>query len=104
MRNEDYSSTIRRAKSYREVLGLLDEYIYNLSCFNSGETISEDYIFGTHFEILYQDGSQEYIDDSYDGHKIKRQHIIGIVCDGLDVTIVKGKYMSDNYATHVGEY
>lgn len=44
------------------------------------------------FRILYKDGTFDYIDEEYDGHKIKRQNIAAIVYDNPEDSIVFGNF------------
>lgn len=95
---------IRKARSRREVLSYLDEYLENLEMSNEGISIDEDFIQGVHVEILYEDGKSLYIDCNYsreDG-RIPRQHIKAIMYDGLEETMVYGDYtISETGAVHI---
>lgn len=64
----------------KEILSWLDSYIDGI------KTAKEDSEYARYFcaddesfDILYKDGSEDYIDSSYDGHHIKRQNIESIV-------------------------
>lgn len=51
----------------KDILERLDEFIENLSY---GYYVSD-----FSFEILYDDGTRDYIDKNYDGHEIKQTHM-----------------------------
>ncbi len=58
----------------RELLDLLDDTI---NSWNLGANCDDV------FEILYKDGTTEYINQEYDGHKIRRTGIASIVYDNM---------------------
>lgn len=74
----------------KNLLDYLDVYVENLSY---------DWFDGSYdsFLILYKDGSSDYIDEEYDGHKIKRQHIASIVYSNPEDYQVFGNF-------EIGEY
>ena len=52
---------------------------------------------GENYEILYDDGTVDYIDQEYDGHKIRKQHIISIVNSNPCTYIVFGNFEMNEY-------
>lgn len=44
------------------------------------------------YEILYKDGTTDYIDENYDGHKIRKQNIAAIVNSNAESYMTYGKY------------
>lgn len=76
--------------SRKEVLEWMDEYLENLpyEWFDGSEDC---------FQILYKDGSCDYINEEYDGHKIKRQNIVSIVYDNACTSIVYGNFEINEY-------
>ena len=78
----DSTITVEYGKNKKDVLSWLDEFIDNLpyDWFYSDDT----------FQILYKDGTTDYIDIGYDGHKIRRQHIESIVYSNDCTYIVYG--------------
>ncbi len=85
----DSTIVVEYGKNKKDVLGWLDEFVENLpfNWFNSDDT----------FQILYKDGSTDYIDMEYDGHKIKRQHIESIVFSNDCSYIVFGNIEMNEY-------
>ena len=76
--------------SRKEVLSWLDEFLENLP-YDQFDG-SEDY-----FHILYKDGSYDYINEEYDGHKIRKQNIASIVYDNACTSIVYGNFEINEY-------
>lgn len=68
--------------SRKEILNWLDDYI-NYIEFQDDETM---------FGILYKDGTEDVIDYTYDGHKIRRTNIQSIVFDNDCTNTVYGTY------------
>ena len=77
--------TLVEVMSRKEVLSYLDEYLDNLLY---------DWFDGSDdsFSILYKDGSYDYINEEYNGHKIRRQHIASIVYTNACTDIVYGNF------------
>lgn len=76
--------------SRKEVFGWLNEYLENLPY---------DWFDGSDdcFHILYKDGTYDYINEEYDGHKIKKQNIVSIVYDNPCTSIVYGNFEVNEY-------
>ena len=76
--------------SRKEVLEWMDEYLENLPY---------EWFDGSNdcFHILYKDGSCDFINEEYDGHKIKRQNIASIVYDNACTSIVYGNFEMNKY-------
>ena len=86
----DCESIIIIEKTQKEVLSWLDQYIENLEndWFNGADET---------FEILYKDGKEDYIDEEYDGHWIRRNNIASIVYNNADAAIVYGGFKINEY-------
>lgn len=88
--------------SRKELLELLDNHIDNVRTYN--EMIANGNPNACYyennddvFEILYKDGTTDYINDEYDGHKIRRQNIASIVYCNYSTYMVYGNFeMSEN--------
>lgn len=74
----------------KDVFDWLDQYIENLQ-YDWFDATDES------FQILYKDGTTEYIDSSYDGHKIRRQNIKSMVYNNPCTYIVYGEYEVNEY-------
>lgn len=82
--------TIVEITSRKDILGYLDEYIDN--CKYDWFDASDDV-----FMILYKDGSSEYINEEYDGHKIKRINIESIVYTNACTDMVFGNFSINEF-------
>lgn len=88
--------------SRKELLELLDNHIDNVRTYN--EMIANGNPNACYyennddvFEILYKDGTTDYINDEYDGHKIRRQNIASIVYCNSSTYMVYGNFeISEN--------
>ena len=49
------------------------------------------------FSILYKDGSFDYIDLNYDGHKIKKKNVLSMVYNNACTSIVYGNFEINEY-------
>ena len=83
--------------SRKELLELLDNHIE--CCKRHGEMVANGnpdakfwYSSEEVFMILYKDGTTDYIDGNYDGHKIRRQHIASIVECNSSTYMVYGNF------------
>lgn len=76
--------------SRKEALSYVDEYLENFPY----EWFDRSWASTC---ILYKDGSYDYIDEDYDGHKIKRQNIASIVFNNECDSIVYGKFEINEY-------
>lgn len=74
----------------KEVFDWLDEYLENLpyDWFDGSDNC---------FHILYKDGTYDYINEEYDGHKIRKQNIVSIVYDNPCTSIVYGNFEVNEY-------
>ena len=74
----------------KEVLSYLDEYVENLQYdwFDGSDST---------FNILYKDGTYDFINEEYDGHKIKRQNIESIIHDNPCTSMVYGNFEINEY-------
>ena len=84
LKDVDCVITVEYGKNKKDVLGWMDEIIENLqySYYDPDDTV----------QILYEDGTEDYIDKNYDGHKIRRQHIESIVYANDETYIVFGNF------------
>lgn len=74
----------------KDIFDWLDEYVENLEYeWFDGSDDS--------FEIIYKDGTVEYIDNSYDGHKIKRRNIKSMLYNNPCTYMVYGDYEINEY-------
>lgn len=74
----------------KDVLGWLDEYIDNFQ-YDFFDPSDDS------FEILYKDGSWDFINEDYDGHKIRRQQIESICYNNACTSIVYGHFEINEY-------
>lgn len=74
----------------KEIMSWLDEYI---------ENSSYDWFDGSDqaFSILYKDGTTDFINEEYDGHKVRRTNIASIVYDNPCTSMVFGNYEINEY-------
>lgn len=74
----------------KEMFGYMDEYMENLeySWFNPSDDS---------FAILYKDGSWDFVDDGYDGHKVKKTNIASIVYTNACTYMVYGNFEMNEY-------
>ena len=85
----DSNITVEIAKTRKEIFIWMDEFIENLEYdwFDCDDV----------FMILYDNGTTDYIDIAYDGHKIKRQHISSMVYSNDCTYIVFGNFAMNEY-------
>lgn len=74
----------------KDILDLIDEYIENLPYYFFDGTDDT-------FQIIYKDGTTEYIDDGYDGHKIRRNNIVSMINNNPCTTVVYGGFEINEY-------
>ena len=86
----DCESIVEIARTQHEVFSWLDEYLENLE-YHWFDPDDDTY------EILYKDGTQEYIDRDYDGHKIRRNNIDSIVYNNACSAIVFGGFSINEF-------
>lgn len=92
----DCTITIEYA-TRREMLEMIDEYVEN--CKTRNNMIANNNPNACYYDmsqdafaILYKDGSVDIIDESFDGHHVKRQNIVSITNDNPSTTIVFGHF------------
>ena len=90
IRDIDCESIVEVARTQKEVLSWLDEYIENLA-YDWFEASDDT------FEILYKDGTEDYINEEYDGHKIRRNNIASMVYNNACTAIVYGGFKINEY-------
>jgi hypothetical protein len=76
--------------SIRDMFSYVDQYIEN---FEDEWFYADD----DAFAILYKDGSWDFIDGNYDGHKIKRINVESMRYDNSDTSMVYGNYDINYY-------
>ena len=74
----------------KEVLDWMNEYIEN-SVYDWFDGSDEA------FSILYKDGTTDFINEEYDGHKVRKTNIESIVYDNPCTSIVFGNYEINEY-------
>lgn len=86
----DCESIIEVSPTRKEVFEWMEEYIDNLQY---------DWFDGSDdsFAILYDDGTEDYINEEYDGHKIRKQHIVSMVYNNACTAIVYGGFAINEY-------
>lgn len=74
----------------KNILSAMDEFVENLEYdwFDASDEV---------FEILYKDGTEDRIDEDYDGHKIKRQNIESMVYSNPCTYVVYGNFEMNDY-------
>ena len=76
-------------ESRKWLLECLADYIENLEY---GFDMSDD-----SYEILYKDGTVDYVDENYDGHKIRKINIASIINHNPESDIVYGNFEMNEY-------
>lgn len=66
------------------MLGCIEDYIENLQLGYAD--------IDTSYTIEYADGTYDFVNEEYDGHKIKKQNIVSIVEDNACTSAVFGNY------------
>lgn len=79
------AKTIVETGTRKDILSTMDQYIENMQ-YDFFDTTDDS------FAILYKDGSTDYIDQCYDGHKIKRQNILSMVYTNPESDIIYGNF------------
>lgn len=89
---EDIEISIHIVSTTRDILyWWLDQYLDNLKNCEGFDPFDES------FEIVYKDGTTDYIGSDYDGHKIRRQGIKSIVYSNPEDYSVYGDYEVNEY-------
>ena len=86
----DCESIVEIVKTQKEALSWMDEYLENLP-YDWFEASDDT------FEILYKDGTTDYINEEYDGHRIRRNNIDSIVYNNACTAIVYGGFKINEY-------
>lgn len=86
----DCDSIVEFASTQKEFFSWMDEYLYNLQY---------DWFDGSDdtFEILYKDGSRDYINEEYNGHKIRKKNIVSMVYNNACTAMVYGGFSINEY-------
>lgn len=85
IKDVDCVAIVEIAKARKEVFGWLEQYIENLQ-YDFFDPSDDS------FAILYDDGTEDYIDSDYDGHRIRKQHIVSMVYNNPCTSIVFGTF------------
>lgn len=86
----DAEQIVECVKTRKEIFVCLDDFIDYLNW-------SDDVDCSDMFSILYDDGTKDVIDMSYDGHKIRKQHIVSMVYDNDASVMVYGSFSMNEY-------
>lgn len=88
--DDNYYIIVEIMNTRRDVLDYLEQYLDNLQFewFDASDEV---------FEIVYKDGTTDYIDFNYDGHKIKKNNIKSILYSNPETYIVYGDYEINGY-------
>lgn len=81
----DYTVTVEIVNRQKDIFDYIADYIDNLQY--SWFDASDD-----SFQIIYKDGTTDFIDDGYDGHKIKRNNVLSMVYNNPCTAIVYGSF------------
>lgn len=74
----------------KDIFDYIEQYIYNLQ-YDWFDATDES------FQILYKDGTEDYIDNFYDGHKIYKRNIKSIVYNNPCTYMIYGNYTMNEY-------
>lgn len=74
----------------KNILGFLSDYIDNFG-YDFYDPSDESFV------ILYKDGSIDFIDEGYDGHKIRKQNILSMVYTNPETCMTFGNYEVNEY-------
>ena len=77
----------------KEILSWIDEMCRDLTSENADIYDYSDDV----FEILYNDGTTDYINQEYDGHKIRRQNIATIIYHNSCTDMIYGHFSMNEY-------
>lgn len=86
----DSEIIVEPVKTRKEIFDWMDEYIENFD-FEWFDPCDDS------FSILYKDGSMDFVDDGYDGHKVKKQNIASMVYSNACSYIVFGNFEMNEY-------
>ena len=90
IQNINCISIVEIVSKTKDIFDWLDNYIENLR-YEWFESSDES------FSILYKDGTQDYIDENYDGHKIKKQNIQSMIYNNPCTSMVYGTFEINEY-------
>ena len=83
-------SIVEIVSKTKDIFDWLDNYIDNLR-YDWFESSDES------FSILYKDGTQDYIDENQEGHKIKKQNIQSMIYNNPCTSMVYGTFEINEY-------
>ena len=81
----------------KNILSYLDEYLENIG-YDFFDPCDDNFV------ILYKNGSLDYINSDYDGHKIKRQHIASMVYTSAYSDMVFGNFELNEYGVVIPSF
>lgn len=86
----DCESVVEVVNKQKDIFDCLDDYTENLQY---------DWFDGSDdtFEIIYKDGTTDFINEEYDGHKIRRNNISSMVYNNACTAIVYGGFEINEY-------
>ena len=86
----DCEITVEFTSKKKDIFDIVDEYIENLpyEWFDPADDS---------FAILYKDGTYDFIDQCYDGHKIRKQNVLSIVNNNPGTYFVYGPFEINEY-------
>ncbi len=86
----DCDCIVEISHNQKEIFSWMDEYIENLQY---------DWFDGSDdtFEILYEDGSCDYINQEYNGHKIRKKNIVSLIYNNACTAMVYGGFSINEY-------
>lgn len=86
----DVNVIVEIVSTRKDIFDYVDEYIENMQYdwFRADDDV---------FYILYEDGTEDMIDESYDGHKIRKQHIASMVYSNDCTYVVYGNFEMNEY-------
>lgn len=88
----DCDVLIEIASSKKDIFDFIEEYVENLE-FDWFDATEDS------FQILYKDGTEDFVDSDYDGHKIRRQNVKSMVYSNVSSYIVFGDYEVNEYGS-----
>lgn len=86
----DSTITVEIMSKQKDIIDCMDEYIENIE-YDWFDASDES------FSILYKDGTFDYVDEEYDGHKVKRNNIQSIIDNNPCTYAVYGDFEINEY-------
>lgn len=86
----DCVSIVEVVNKQKDILDVVDEFIENLQ-YDFFDPSDDS------FAILYKDGTMDFIDACYDGHKVRRNNIVSMVYNNACSAVVYGGFEINEY-------